>query len=203
MQSGSLQELQDAVAWLRVQPHPTKIVVAGNHGLLLDPSRDDKATGQTAAEREMIDWRDIVYLENAETTVVCANGWHLCIYGSPLSPRHGNWAFQYPRTQDVWAGTVPEGIDVLITHGPPRAHLDLLKMDCVHMLRELWRSRPRLHVFGRVHEGAGTEWLQSSCAILALRVQRHLADQRNRNTYRPENHRLATSYPVKQEDDEY
>ena len=26
-------------------------------------------------------------------------------------------------------------------------------------MRELWRSRPRLHVFGHVHEGAGTEWL--------------------------------------------
>lgn len=159
-QSGSLKELQAAVAWLRAQPHPTKVVVAGNHDLLLDASRDDKATGQTAAEREMIDCGDIVYLENAEATVVCANGRRLRIYGSPLSPRHGNWVFQYPRNQDVWAGTVPEGIDVLVTHGPPHAHLDLLKKGCVHLLRELWRSRPRLHVFGHVHEGAGTEWLQ-------------------------------------------
>lgn len=27
----------------------------------------------------------------------------------------------------------------------------------MHLLRELWRVRPRLHVFGHVHWGAGTE----------------------------------------------
>lgn len=55
---------------------------------------------------------------------------------------------------------VPERVDILVTHGPPRAHLDLLKLGCVHLIRDLWRTRPRLHVFGHVHEGAGTEWLQ-------------------------------------------
>lgn len=39
--SGSLRELQDTVDWIRVQPHATKIVTAGNHDLLLDASRDD------------------------------------------------------------------------------------------------------------------------------------------------------------------
>lgn len=42
---------------------------------------------------------------------------------------------------------------------PPRAHLDLLNLGCVHLLRGLWRARPRLHVFEHVHERAGTEWL--------------------------------------------
>lgn len=48
---------------------------------------------------------------------------------------------------------------MLITHGPPRAHLDLLNLGCVNLLQALWRVRSRLHVFGHVHEGAGTEWL--------------------------------------------
>lgn len=160
-QSGSLSELLASVSWLREQPHPIKIVVAGNHDQLLDPSRDSNHIGQAAAaaERAKIDWGDIIYLENSETTVVCANGRRLRIYGRPLSPRHGDWAFQYPRNQDVWTEMIPEGIDVLVTHGPPRAHLDLLKLGCVHLLRALWRTRPWLHVFGHVHEGAGTEWL--------------------------------------------
>ncbi|KAK4103759.1 Metallo-dependent phosphatase [Parathielavia hyrcaniae] len=161
-QSGSLPELQAAVGWLRVQPHPVKIVVAGNHDLLLDASCDDRR-GQAedaAAQRRAIDWGGIVYLENGEATITCPNGRRLRVYGSPRSPRHGNWAFQYHRGEDVWAGTVPHGIDVLVTHGPPRAHLDLLRWGCEHLLRELWRVRPRLHVFGHIHEGAGTEWLQ-------------------------------------------
>ncbi len=160
-QSGSLRELQATIDWLRAQPHAVKIVVAGNHDLLLDTSCDgQRGTRDTAAaERGAIDWGDVLYLENAATTVTCANGRRLRVYGSPWSPRFGNWAFQYPRGEDVWAETIPRDIDILVTHGPPRGHLDLLRLGCEHLLRELWRVRPRLHVFGHVHEGAGTEWL--------------------------------------------
>lgn len=160
-QSGSLEELQATVAWLRAQPHWVKIVIAGNHDVLLDAGHHgQRGSGDATAERNAINWGDIIYLENAETTVTCANGRQLRVYGSPCSPRHGNWAFQYPRSEDVWAGTVPQDIDVLVTHCPPRGHLDLLRFGCEHLLGELWRVRPRLHVFGHVHEGAGTEWLQ-------------------------------------------
>lgn len=91
-QSGSLKELEAALAWLRSQSHPTKIVVAGNHDLLLDAGRDG-STKQAASERATLDWGDITYLENEETTIVCANGRQLRVYGSPYSPRHGNWTF--------------------------------------------------------------------------------------------------------------
>lgn len=124
-QSGSLKELQATLAWLRAPPYPFKIVVAGNHDLLLDAGRDD-STKQAVSERVKLDWGDIAYLENEKTTVFCANGRQLRIYGGPHSARHGNWALQYARSQDVWARSVPDGIDVLIIHAPPRAHLDLL-----------------------------------------------------------------------------
>lgn len=160
-QSGSLEELQTTIKWLRSQPHPHKVVIAGNHDVLLDPLCDDKRRGQEATkERALLDWGDIVYLHDSSTTVVCANGRRLRIYGNPRTPRQGNWAFQYPRGEDVWTGTVPEGVDVLITHGPPRTHLDLLNLGCHHLLRELWGIRPKLHVFGHIHAGYGQEWLQ-------------------------------------------
>lgn len=155
-QSGSFKELQDALDWLRTLPHPIKIVIAGNHELLLDSAWDD-SSGRAASERAQLDWGDIIYLENEEATISCPNGRQLRVCGSPYSTRHGNWAFQYPRNQDVWASSVPDGIDVLITHGPPFAHLDLLKWGCPHLLQTLWRVRPRLHVFGHVHEDSGTD----------------------------------------------
>ncbi|KAJ5661550.1 uncharacterized protein N7477_009166 [Penicillium maclennaniae] len=155
-QSGSFQELQGGLDWLRALPHPIKIVIAGNHELFLD-SAWDESSGRAATERAQLDWGDITYLENDEVTISCPNGRQLRVYGSPYSTRHGNWAFQYPRDQDVWAGSVPDGIDVLITHGPPLAHLDLLKLGCPYLLQTLWRVRPRLHVFGHVHEGSGTD----------------------------------------------
>ncbi|OQE43372.1 hypothetical protein PENCOP_c003G02458 [Penicillium coprophilum] len=157
-QSGSFRELQAALTWLSAQPHSTKIVIAGNHDLLLDSARDDPS-GRAASERAQLDWGDIIYLENQEMTISCPNGRRLRVYGSPYSRRNGNWAFQYPHDQDIWASSVPDGIDILITRSPPLAHLDLLKLGCAHLLRTLWRVKPLLHVFGHVHEGAGTDWM--------------------------------------------
>lgn len=157
--SGTFDEIQAALSWLRGLPHPHKIAIGGNHDMLLDPARDD-ASGQAKSQREKLDWGDIVYLEDELYTVVCSNGRRVTIYGSPRTPKHGNWAFQYPRHENIWAERIPRGLDILVTHGPPRGHLDLLKYGCVHLLEELWQTRPRLHVFGHVHAGYGIEWLQ-------------------------------------------
>ncbi|KAJ3554470.1 hypothetical protein NPX13_g10602 [Xylaria arbuscula] len=156
-QSGTLAELQAAIAWLRQQPHPIKIVIASNHDLILDADKDEQS-GNTPAIREQIDWGDILYLQDTSATITCPNGRRLNVFGSPRSRRHGNWAFQYPREADVWKGLVPDNTDILITHGPPRAHLDLTTLGCNYLLRELWRVHPSLHVFGHVHEGYGHEW---------------------------------------------
>jgi hypothetical protein len=70
------------------------------------------------------------------------------------------FAFQYPRGADAWSETVPEDIDILITHTPPKHHLDLPLPDgfgCEHLLKEVKRVKPKLHVFGHVHWGAGNQ----------------------------------------------
>ncbi|KXJ90169.1 Metallo-dependent phosphatase-like protein [Microdochium bolleyi] len=155
-QSGTFDELQATILWLRNQPHRAKLVIAGNHDLLLDneyPSNGNLG-GRHHSELE---WGDVRYLQNSQTTVECANGRRLTIYGSPLSPRHGNWAFQYSRDQDIWAKRVPDDTDILVTHSPPRAHLDLGRLGCESLLRELWRVHPALHIFGHVHAGYGEE----------------------------------------------
>jgi len=49
---------------------------------------------------------------------------------------------------------VPSDVDVLVTHTPPKYHLDLpIALGCEHLLGELWRVQPALHVFGHVHAG--------------------------------------------------
>ncbi|KAI1129182.1 Metallo-dependent phosphatase [Nemania abortiva] len=157
-QSGSLQELQATISWLQSQPHQFKIVIAGNHDLLLDPSKDDKV-GEAAILRQQIEWGSILYLQDDFTTV-SLKGRRIKIYGSPKTPRNGNWAFQYPRERDIWKHAIPDDTDILVTHGPPRAHLDLTTLGCKYLLRELWRVHPALHVFGHVHEGYGHERVQ-------------------------------------------
>ena len=191
-QSGTLVEIERAVGWLRGLPHRYKIVVAGNHDLLLDPSfhsarggggggggstgigrergrQEEDEADRPRASRERIDWTGLVYLNDEATTLQFTSSGsgtrQLSIYGSPLTPRHGNWAFQYPRCQaeDIWRDRIPAGTDILVTHGPPKAHLDSTAgLGCDSLLREVWRkrSRLRLHVFGHIHAGYGPDWLR-------------------------------------------
>jgi len=88
----------------------------------------------------------------------------LKIYGAPQIPKCGGkeFAFQYERGQDAWGKTVPDDVDVLVTHGPPKWHLDVAAnggLGCEHELRECWRVKPTLHVFGHVHSGYGMEYI--------------------------------------------
>ena len=54
----------------------------------------------------------------------------------------------------IWSD-IPTLTDILITHGPPLAHLDGDRCGCCALLAALWRVRPQLHVFGHVHAGRG------------------------------------------------
>ncbi len=64
--------------------------------------------------------------------------------------------FQYQRELAPWQNRIPLETDVLITHTPPRHHLDL-SIGCAGLLEEIWLVKPRLHVFGHIHSGAGRE----------------------------------------------
>ncbi|RPA85991.1 Metallo-dependent phosphatase [Ascobolus immersus RN42] len=151
-QSGTLPELLNTLSYLQAQPHRHKIVIAGNHDTCLT----------TPSVLESIDWGDVIYLENTGTTLKFEDGRALTVFGSPFTPKHGSGVFQYPREQDVWSsgiGDIPQDTDVLVTHGPPAFHLDCGGMGCRYLLRKLWEVRPRLHVFGHIHHGRGTQRL--------------------------------------------
>ncbi|PYI36505.1 hypothetical protein BP00DRAFT_421451 [Aspergillus indologenus CBS 114.80] len=71
---------------------------------------------------------------------------------------------------------IPDGqaIDIVITHGPPYGILDHVGPDhvsvgCEHLYRAVRRARPRLHVFGHIHEGYGAmrrEWSTGNDSII-------------------------------------
>jgi predicted phosphohydrolase len=158
-QSGTLKELEAALGWLRSLPHPHKVIIGGNHDLILDSTLTQKENNHTSAQNSR-DRSRFTYLNNTSTTIKCDSGRELKIFGSPMTPRHGNWAFQYPRNEDVWKDLVPDDVDILVTHGPPKAHLDHGGAGCDILVAELWRIQPRLHVFGHIHAGYGQELVQ-------------------------------------------
>jgi predicted phosphohydrolase len=153
-QGGTRQEIQRTLDWLRTQPHQFKVVIAGNHELLLDPQR-----GIPDTERNALSWHDLIYLKDSSRSLRFKRGRVLNLYGSPWTRKHGNWAFEYPRGVDKWTQAIPEGTDVLITHMPPFAHLDLDGLGDEKLLSEVKRVRPQLHVFGHIHAGYGRDEL--------------------------------------------
>ncbi|KAL8929436.1 MAG: hypothetical protein Q9172_000487 [Xanthocarpia lactea] len=154
---GTAAEIQDQIDWIASLPHQHKIVIAGNHDGFFDRRSRLDSDSKTS-----IDFKGVHYLQHSgiALTFPQAASRQLSFYGAPHIPACGGdeFAFQYPRQQDAWSGTIPRSTEVLITHTPPRHHLDLPHgMGCEFLLKEVWQVRPTLHVFGHVHCGYGRE----------------------------------------------
>jgi hypothetical protein len=76
------------------------------------------------------------------------------------APAHPS-AFQHPPpAADRWRTLIPRGTDIVVTHGPPRLHLDAAgtrHSGCAFLAEALALVRPRLVVFGHIHAGRGRE----------------------------------------------
>lgn len=127
-------------------PHRHKVIIAGNH---------DFGFERTPAEARAL-LTSAIYLQDELCEIE-----GLRIYGAPWQPAFMDWAFNLPRgpaLQERW-DLIPSGLDILITHGPPRGHGDRLRIGesvgCDDLLAAIRRAQPRLHVFGHIHEGYG------------------------------------------------
>jgi Icc-related predicted phosphoesterase len=144
---GTVDEIRAVSIWLAGLPHKHKLVVAGNHDFLFE--RDP------AAARAL--FVGVTYLEDEAVELDGVR-----FYGSPFTPEFFNWAFMLPRGESLRAkwSAIPKGVDVLITHGPPHKVLDhTLHGDdagCEELAKRVAEVKPRLHVFGHIHEGYGT-----------------------------------------------
>lgn len=157
-QSGTAEELQSQLDWINARPHRYKMVIAGNHDIVLDERKSTEA-GKGPGSRKALRWSSIVYLEHSSANLRISDGKILTVFGQPSTRKHGNWAFQYDRGTDVFTDAVDDDTDILITYSPPRFHLDVAGWGDDFLLQELWRVRPKLHVFGHIHEGYGRDVL--------------------------------------------
>jgi len=157
---GRAPEVEDFLDWLDRLPHPHKVFVGGNHDFLLEDEPD--------RFRQMIPGT-CIYLNDAAATVA-----GLTLWGSPITPFFFDWAFNRNRGADIrrhW-DRIPAGVDVLVTHGPPHGVLDGTvrgqRVGCEELLVAVQRLKPRLHVFGHIHEAygqvekAGTRYVNAS-----------------------------------------
>lgn len=143
---GTLEEVRAAGDWLTKLPHKHKLVVAGNHDFLFE--RDPTAARAL--------FTHATYLEDEAVEIDGVR-----FYGSPYTPEFFNWAFMLPRGEALRAkwSRIPNDVDVLVTHGPPNKVLDLTvhgdHAGCEALAERVAELKPKLHVFGHIHEGYG------------------------------------------------
>lgn len=167
---GQLEQVADFNAWLGTLPHRHKIVIAGNHDFCFEAEPVATAALLT----------NCIYLFDEAITLVGLN-----FYGSPWQPWFFDWAFNLRRGPEIRAkwDLIPGETDVLITHGPPLGQGDLTSFGqqagCADLLAVIGQRRPKLHIFGHIHEGYGVTHNQhttfinaSSCTLQYRPVQR-------------------------------
>ncbi|KAK2627364.1 hypothetical protein QTJ16_003330 [Diplocarpon rosae] len=147
-----------------------KLVIAGNLDLDLDRKHWESMLG-TADEEGRAQHHKAVDI----MTGPLAKEAGITIYTSPYQPEFCNWAFPYerdedrfnppehvaPNVQSIAQNIVPEfpGVDIMMTHGPPRDILDWTahgNVGCEALLRAASRARPLLYCFGHIHEAHGS-----------------------------------------------
>jgi Icc-related predicted phosphoesterase len=159
--SESMESVADFNDWLGQLPHRHKIVVPGNHESFLE---------EDPSQRSLLDNATVLIDEGTEVE-------GLRIWGSPITPLYGV-AFGLSSAKDrkrAYA-RIPDGIDVLISHGPPFGILDTDPVSGSHEgCRELLeavtqRIRPKLHVFGHIHAAYGIFGTEPTTFVNASRL---------------------------------
>ncbi|KAG6905539.1 hypothetical protein DXG01_002087 [Tephrocybe rancida] len=150
---GLEEEFKDALEWLYSLPHKIKIIIAGNHDL---PLHEGWYDGAYRRWHKQVGKQDRAKIMEFLTGPRAKEAGIVYLQGSTYSFQ----AKTEGRTWNVYAlvSKIPV-TDILLTHGPPARILDLTRSKdfagCVDLRNNLSRLRPRLHLFGHIHEARG------------------------------------------------
>lgn len=168
---GRMNEIAAFGAWFRHLPHKHKVFVAGNHDWMFEKNPSLAKDILNQGILGLKDTSEITYLMDNEVTIE-----GLRIYGSPWQPRFYDWAFNVDRGADIkrkW-DLIPEGLDVLITHGPPwgihdqsTPNLGSNHLGCEELMVAAERIKPKIHVYGHIHGGYGKSQFNNTLCINA------------------------------------
>lgn len=171
--------------WLRNQEYKRKIVIAGNHDNCLQSGVNVFINPLLASSFVPIYGPGLDYLCDSGTEFE-----GLKIWGTPWTKTFEGMnpkckAFTCETEEELaekWA-LIPENIDILITHGPPHGSLDQVYKDITNKNGKKKRvhcfcgstsfanriekvPRPRMVVFGHIHEQGGKQEKYGSNTIL-------------------------------------
>ena len=153
---GYITEIENFMKWYdKINNYDTKIFIAGNHDFGFQHD-NQKLLGLLTG------YKTIDYLEDELMMVGEDYENMIKIWGTPWQPEFHNWAFNLPRSEKLkekW-GMIPMNTDILITHGPPLGKLDYVRypnenVGCEELMKRVEEVKPKIHVFGHIHEGYG------------------------------------------------
>jgi Icc-related predicted phosphoesterase len=151
---GEYEDVYFFLKWLDRQNYKHIIFIAGNHDFYFE----DKTIAEIQKGISTVCKSKIKYHYLNDTGVTIKK---LTFWGSPVQPEFYDWAFNRKRGTDInkhWK-LIPKLTDVLITHGPPFEILDKTAggqhVGCADLLKKINTIKPKLHVFGHIHEGYG------------------------------------------------
>ncbi|MBW2962466.1 metallophosphatase domain-containing protein [Mesonia aestuariivivens] len=158
-EGGTKRELKNFLKWFSALPFKHKIFIAGNHDFFLE--------NISAPELHRLIPKNVTYLKDNGITIEGVKFW-----GSPYIPSQDKWAFTKPvnKMEAHWE-KIPDNVDILITHTPPKGILDetnrQVEIGCPALAKEILNKKPKVHVFGHLHENYGTVKLQYTTYINA------------------------------------
>jgi len=143
---GTKEEVERFDMWLGTLNYKYILFVPGNHDFLFEKHSDSLLSNATV-------------LINKEIVIDGIKFW-----GSPYTLIFGGWVFMKTddKLNDIWK-LIPDDVDVVITHGPPRGILDLSvkynkNSGSQSLLGRIRIVKPKVHVFGHIHEAHGEQY---------------------------------------------
>lgn len=186
--NGSIDALHKGMYMLSTFDAELRLLIAGNHEASLDKHfylKEGGTVREHHAARSLMTGEiamsyGVTFVDEGTHVFQLRSGAQFSIYVSPYTPEYGISAFHYPPREDRfnpsdrklnWAestatptSTIPEGVDIVMTHGPPKYILDRTSDGssggCEHLRRAISRVKPKLHCFGHVHTGYGVQRIQ-------------------------------------------
>jgi|JI9StandDraft_2_1071091.scaffolds.fasta_scaffold03007_2 Icc-related predicted phosphoesterase len=172
-------EAREFFDWYSDLPIAIKVFVPGNHS--------------TAIEKGLVsptDYPQVHFLIHRSMEVHGLN-----FFGTPFTPKFFNWSYMRSREEldFVWQ-TIPDQVDILISHGPPKGFLDVtcdmhtrapIHVGSNSLTKHVTqRIKPMIHAFGHIHDekeirnfghvlDKGTNFINCSCCDVANQLVNH------------------------------
>lgn len=159
---GKKGEIADFASWFEQQPAKHLVWIPGNHSLGFE-----KHYPFSEHWIKAISPRTNILMNNSVTL----DG--VKIWGSPVTPWFHDWAWNVNRGPDIkkYWDMIPLDTDIVVTHGPPHGILDLVdrgpNVGCEELLKAILKIKPKLHIFGHIHEGYGKHHLMDTMFVNA------------------------------------